>query len=153
MNDLAIKRAEPVAVALTNAVYERDTDAIQRLLTPLRVDDLYALAVVLADRLPPTITDADRIRDAAEILGQRFGTERHGILSSSRRREDLDARACLMYVGHLLGMSYSAVGRQVSRDHSTVMHAIGRVGENPRLRAVAEQVAARLGWDREEDAS
>lgn len=150
-NDLLVHQATATADELADAVLVQDPDHVHRILTPLTRQELYALAVVLADRVPNPATDADQIRTATELAARRYGTSRAAVLSDSRRREDLDARAVVAYVGHrLLLLSASFVGRQIGRDHSTVLHACGRVGETPRLRSTAEQIATQLGWNRED---
>ncbi|HKY58354.1 MAG TPA: helix-turn-helix domain-containing protein [Aeromicrobium sp.] len=153
MSDILAARMGPVADQFVEAVNLRYAAEIEAVLSPLTRDELYALAVVLADRVPATVTDAERIQRAVVLAARRFGTSPDMILSGSTKREDSDARATVCYAAHLLGMSYSFIGRQIGRDHSTVMYSVGRVGETPRLRVCAHDIATRLGWTREVEAS
>ncbi len=43
------------------------------------------------------------------------------------------------------GLSSSFIGRYLARDHSTVLHAAGRVGEDRRLRRIAVSIADLVG--------
>lgn len=147
--DLLIKRARPDAAALVEAVAAEDADAIAGILTTLDTPALYALAIVLADHAAPESTEGETLRNAIALSARAFGTTAAVALGSSRAREAVDARAVVCYVGWLFGISYSRTGREIGRDHSTVMHAVGRVGETPRLRGIAQSIAERLGWDRE----
>ncbi|HKO27582.1 MAG TPA: helix-turn-helix domain-containing protein [Solirubrobacteraceae bacterium] len=101
----------------------------------------------------PDDAQPEPIVGAVEHAARTFGVTVADIHSPSRRREKVDARAVACYAARLLGYSYVAIGRHVDRDHSTVMHAVSRVGETPRLRGIAERIAGPLGWDREAEAS
>lgn len=149
MSDLLIRRAIPNANALIAAVGADDQAAVAEVLTDLDTSELHALAIVLASYNTPGASETDLLRAATSQAAHRFGIPEDHIRSTSRRREALDARAVAMYVGYLLGISYSAIGREIGRDHSTVIHAVTRVGETPRLRGIAHNIAELLGWDRE----
>jgi chromosomal replication initiation ATPase DnaA len=153
VSDLLIKRALPNAAALVEAVEADDQAAVAEILTTLDVPALHALAIVLAAQSVPETTEGELLRGAVAYAARSFGTTPATVLGSSRAREAVDARAVVAYVGWLLGVSYSRTGREIGRDHSTVMHAVGRVGETPRLRGIAQGIAERLGWDREAAAS
>lgn len=140
--------AQRHAVALTRAVADDDTRTTREILAALNHEQTRALILELARRAGPTDTDAERVLVALTHACGVFGTEAHEVLSGSRRPEDVDARMVACYVSWMLGCSYSLIGRQIGRDHSTVMSAVARVGEQPRLREVATRVATRLGWDR-----
>ncbi|UUW88365.1 helix-turn-helix domain-containing protein [Pimelobacter simplex] len=140
--------ALPTAAALVCAVADRDQAEVHRILG--QVDDWPALAVVLAGHVSPDSalglvgqlspeTKAVTILRAAAI---QFGTTIAAIRSDSRQRAVLDARAVAMAAMRYAGLSSSFVGRQTNRDHSTVLHAAGRVGENPVLRKAALTMAA-----------
>ena len=158
MSDRLADAMYPVAAALAVAVDEEDAAAINDLLTTLDTNQLYGLAVVLAAHIDP---DKPLIRSgiagatkkAARHAAHAFGIDTAEVLSDSRRREVLDARAVTYYAAHLLGDNYPQIGRVMARDHSTVMHGYTRVGETPRLRNLAHQIAGRLGWTREDDAA
>lgn len=149
MSELAIKRAMPSAVALIEAVANEDQADVTAILTTMDTTELHALAIVLAARCIPDDSESELMTKAIARAAGAMATNATVVLSSSRRREAIDARAVACYVGYLLGISYSRVGREIGRDHSTVMHAVGRVGETPRLRGAAQRIAESLGWDRE----
>lgn len=150
MSDLLIKRAQPNAAALIEAVADEDPAAVAEVLTTLDRQNLYALAIVLAGQVMPATTEDEKMRQAVTHAAHAFGITTTELLSLSRAREVIDARASAAYVGKLLGLSSVAVGRHIGRDHSTVLHAWGRVGETPRLRGISRRIAEQLGWNREE---
>lgn len=127
--DQLTRQALAAATALIAAAETGDQASMRRLLR-------------LPHGGPPTITDV------ARFIAPDFGTTTNQILSGNQAREATDARQALCYAAHLLGHSYSSIGRAIERDHSTVMHACTRVGETPRLRAIATRTAEALGWDR-----
>lgn len=150
MSDLAIKRALPNAVALIDAVTAEDQAAVADVLTTLTVTELHALAIILAARCIPDDSETELMTKAVARAAGALCTSPSVVLGSSRRREAIDARAVACYIGYLLGISYSRIGREIGRDHSSVMHAVGRVGETPRLRGAAQRIAEQLGWNRED---
>lgn len=150
MNDLLVKRALPNAAALVEAVADEDQDAVAQILVGLPRTDLYALAVVLAGQLLPETDAQQRMAQAVRMAASMFHTTTSEVLSTSRSVEALDARAVAAYAGKLLGLPSTQIGKEIGRDHSTVLHACGRVGETPRLRAAAQRIAEQLGWDRGE---
>jgi chromosomal replication initiation ATPase DnaA len=142
----------PVAAALAIAVDEEDTDAIERMLTTLSTNQLYALAVVLAAHVDPdrpfVRTDiAAATKRAARHAAELFDIEVADIFGDSRRREHSEARMVTYYAAQLAGDNYSQIGRVMNRDHTSVISGVTRVGETPRLRAIARQIAERLGWE------
>ena len=56
-----------------------------------------------------------------------------------------------MYTAHRAGLTYSSIGRAFGRDHTTAIYAATRVGETPRLRALADQVCDQAGITRPAD--
>jgi hypothetical protein len=121
------------------------------LIDAARRSDIEAINAILG-RLP----DGDQpepIDGVIERSARTFGVTVADILSPSRVRANVDARAVVCYASRLLGYSFVAIGKRIDRDHSTVIHAYGRVGETPRLRGIAQRMAAELGWDREAEAS
>lgn len=153
MSDLLAKRMRPTIDALVRAVAEHDPAAVADALNPLDRRGLEGLAITLAALLQPTDTNAEKIEAAISLSARAFGTTVAAITSGSKFREDIDARAVACYASRLCGASFSLIGRHVNRDHSTVMHACSRVGENATLRRVGQRVAGQLGWSREEGAA
>lgn len=154
----------PAAAALAVAVCDYDPDGVAEVLTTLQTAELHALAIALAANVdldkPLTITpeavidanDKTTFR-ALQLTAEMFNIPIGAILSTSRRREHADARAVAMYVCRLAGMSSPNTGSYFNRDHSTVLHAWGRVGESARLRGLAHRVAIQCGWMRDADVS
>lgn len=163
MSGDAVEAMLPAAAELAVSVADYDPDGVAAVLSPMTLADLHALAIALAAnvdldrplRTEPTLrnngddTAAATVRLAAAL----FGTEPMTMLSRNQTRNVVDARAAAMYACKLLGMSSPAVGARFNRDHTTVLYAWGRVGENRRLRTAACQVAAQCGWRREQVAS
>lgn len=157
MSERLAQAMTPVAAALSVAVDEENADDVAALLTNLDTRELYALAVVLAAAVDP---DKPLVRSAVSAITKRcarraaqlFVLDVADVMGASRQRDVLDARAVTYYAAHLAGDNYSQIGRVMNRDHSTVMAGVSRVATTPRLRTVAEGIAERLGWDREEAA-
>lgn len=149
--DERAEQALSPAVALVSAVTDRDLERITAVLDG--VHDWQALAVVLAAHVPAGVLaglkvelDVDSV--SSQILtatATRFRVAVARILSDDRRRDVLDARAVAMAAMRYAGLSSPRIGRIVGRDHSTVLHAAGRVGENARLRKVAIEIATLTG--------
>ena len=155
MSDRLAEAMTPVAAALAVAVDEESADDVAALLTNLDTAELYALAVVLAAAVDPDkplvrTTVAGLTKQCARRAALAFHLDVTDVMGESRRREVLDARAVTYYAAHLAGDNYSQIGRVMQRDHSTVMHGVSRVAATRRLRIVAEGIAQRLGWDRED---
>lgn len=141
----------PTAAALVCAVSDRDAREVRDLLVPLSHDDLFALAVVLAGAVPDdtvltgALSDEGKVFVAIQSAAQAFDTTRERILSTDRRRNVTDARAVAIAALRLVGLTSIYIGEHFNRDHSTVLHAAGRVGENRRLRRIAKEIANEIG--------
>lgn len=149
--DERAERAMPLAADLVGAVTAADRDQVAAVLT--RVTDWQALAVVLAAHVPSSVlaglrAELDDESTAGLILNEtadRFRVPVHRILSADRHRDVLDARAVAMAAMRYAGLSSPYIGKVMDRDHSTVLHAAGRVGETARLRRIAVDIAALTG--------
>ena len=147
----------PAAAALVCAVADHDPDEVAKVLAG--VTDWQALAVVLAGHVPPdsplgvvaTLSPEQKANAILRETAIRFGLTTAQIRSQDRHREVVDARACAMAAMRYAGLSTPFIGRQVERDHTTVLHAAGRVGENAHLRAIALSMAGRVGGARPAD--
>lgn len=145
----------PAAVALTEAVADHDPAAVAAILVPLDRADLHALAIALASMVEPAAQSeldldlpADIVNQAITTSARLFAADPTQVRYGYRTQPGLDARHVAIHAAHLCGVSYSAIGRALGQDHTTAMHAVGRVGENARLRRIALRVAAECGWDR-----
>lgn len=148
--DDLVQSMYPTAAALACAVADMGPGQVADILTPLTVRDLHALAVVLAAHIDPdkpfqAAPMVNPIAAAVRAAAIRFHVPEAAVLSGSRHRPVVDARAVACYVARIAGMSSTAIGSYVGRDHTTVLYACTRVGENPHLRAVAGDVFADLG--------
>lgn len=63
--------------------------------------------------------DESRLADALGVMHSLFGID---IRIRSRMQEYVDLRMVFCYRMHYEGISYSAIGRAIGRDHSTVMN-------------------------------
>lgn len=144
----------PTAAALVCAVADQDAHDIRDILTKLDTSELYALAVVLAanvsDDAPlhnylATLTPEQQVDVAITRAAELFNTTGDHILAGDRHRHTTDARAVAMAACRLVGLSSPFIGTAFQRDHSTVLHAAGRVGEIPRLRHAAVAIADEIG--------
>lgn len=142
---LATRRADDLA----RAVALQDHDQAAEILAGLSASALRGLALELAGRLPDREADAaEQVTRVIEAASRLFGTAAHDVLSGSRRYEDATARAVACYALHrLYRMPATYIGRQIGRDHSSVLHSCGRVGEDARLRDAARRIAVGLGWE------
>jgi chromosomal replication initiator protein len=84
------------------------------------------LSDILSDRQPRPVT-ADMILAATSAM---FGFSEEDLRGKSRRRPLVTARQVGMYVvREMTDLSYPAIAREFGgRDHTTVMHAVEKVG-------------------------
>lgn len=152
-NDRLVQSMLPTAAALTCAVADRDREEVARVLTGLDTKSLHALAVVLAAHVDPDKPFIPAPVHTAPIVAivhsaaLRFRVTETLIVSVNRSRDVVDARSVACYAARLAGMTLTDIGRHVHRDHSTVFHACTRVGEDHRLRRVANAILDELGFE------
>lgn len=140
------------AAALVCAVADRDEVGVMDAFRGLSPRQLRDLAVWLARHVNPDVPFAPRIlshelavEDCIRLTAKRYGTTPAVLKSTSRRRDHINIRHVAAYAARLCGGSFPQIGRALSRDHSTIMHSVGRVGEDARLRAAAHEIAAMVG--------
>lgn len=160
MSDERAEAVIPVAAALVQAVAGRDAHAIKVILGR-RGLDWKALAVLLANNvaidsplgsaMKEAMTDDGIVAYAVRQAAATFDTTPEAVLGESRYRNVLDARAVAMSVCRLAALSSPTIGDRFGKDHSTVLYAASRVGENPRLRRIANRIAGPLGIELYED--
>jgi hypothetical protein len=162
--DPRITAATPHAAALVEAVADHDAAATTAALKAAGVPEkLHHLVIVLAAWVDPDSPRATTTVPPAGIAlarrvvadtARHYGLEPADLYSRRQVHDILNARAVASYAAHkLLGIASTTTGQALERDHSTVLNACGRVGEDPRLRRVAQSIAAELGWSREVAAS
>lgn len=73
--------------------------------------------------------DAARIRDIVREVAALSGIPASSILSDERRRQVVLARDLVAHAAYNRGFSFSAIGRALGRDHTSIMAAVRREGE------------------------
>lgn len=78
---------------------------------------------------------------AIEAAAKTFGTTPDAVLSPARAQEVCDARAVAMSAARASGLSLPKIAEEFGKDHGSVMHAIKRTADRPRLAAAAATIA------------
>ncbi|NHA01266.1 hypothetical protein G5V59_19250 [Nocardioides sp. W3-2-3] len=73
-----------------------------------------------------------------------FGTTPEAILSAERSRPVSDARAVAMTAARETGLSLPAIAEHFNKDHGSVIHAVRRTAERPRLADAAARVSEHI---------
>lgn len=77
------------------------------------------------------------------IFCKAFNASQENLTAQWRKRELVKSRQILMWILHSnSGISYSALGRRIGRDHSTCMHAVRKINNTPELLKLAEEMQA-----------
>jgi chromosomal replication initiator protein len=98
-----------------------------------------------------TAPDAHGISEIVDAAAQEFGVERDSLLARDRRPAVSTARQVAMYLAReLTEHSLPEIGRGIGgRNHSTVLHAVNRVGAamrtDPAVRSAVDNLHRRLG--------
>jgi chromosomal replication initiator protein len=98
-----------------------------------------------------TAPDACGISEIVDAAAQEFGIERESLLARDRRPAVATARQVAMYVAReLTEHSLPEIGRGIGgRNHTTVLHAINRIGaavrSDPAVRNAVDNLHRRLG--------
>lgn len=137
------------AAALVCAVHDHDRPTCHRILSEASRDDLYAIAVILAAS----------VREDDPLMAQ-YKPERLGYYQirdkvcevleldpdhlTGRTRPCVRARQIIAWVCVSAGYSYSATGRLMGHDHTTIMHNVERVTTDRRLHDVAVFILGEL---------
>ncbi|OOY15382.1 hypothetical protein BMI85_16175 [Thioclava sp. DLFJ4-1] len=66
------------------------------------------------------------VRDIAREVSYASGVKLSAILGPSRLKEHVRARDMVIYAAKRMGLSASQIGRELDRDHSTIIVAIQR---------------------------
>ena len=125
-------------------------DQVTDLIAPLDVDQLRALVTVLALQVDQAMPDSGPTGPAAvcelaiTAAAPMFGTTPEAILSAERSRPVSDARAVAMTVARQAGLSLPSIAEQFNKDHGSVIHAVRRTAERPRLADAAARVSEHL---------
>jgi chromosomal replication initiator protein len=98
-----------------------------------------------------TAPDACGLSEILDAAAQEFGVEREALLARDRRPDVAAARQVAMYLAReLTEHSLPEIGRGIGgRNHSTVLHAVNRVGAalraDPAVRNAVDNLHRRLG--------
>jgi chromosomal replication initiator protein len=98
-----------------------------------------------------TAPDACGISEIIDAAAQEFGVERDSLLARDRRPAVATARQVAMYLAReLTEHSLPEIGRGIGdRNHSTVLHAVNRIGAamrtDPAVRSAVDNLHRRLG--------
>lgn len=68
----------------------------------------------------------DRVKEIALAVAAETSLPISAIYGTSRVHDIVMARQLVMYLAHLDGLSYPAIGKAMNRDHTTVMAAVKR---------------------------
>lgn len=149
-----------ITEAVIGLAAEHDPAQLEVMLESLSKVQLRSLAVALATRiaqdpdqptLPAPALAPSKAQDisspahvcevAIEAAAKTFGTTPEAVLSPARAQEVSDARAVAMTAARTNGLSLPQIAEHFGRDHSSVIHAVRRTGDRPRLAAAASAIA------------
>lgn len=122
-------------------------DQVADLIAPLDADQLRSLVSVLAVQVDQTKPSAPATGPAAvcelaiNAAAPMFGTTPEAILSAERSRPVSDARAVAMTAAREVGLSLPAIAEHFNKDHGSLIHAVRRTAERPRLADAAARVS------------
>jgi len=150
-----------ITEAVIGLAGEHDPAQLEVMLDSLSNVQLRALAAILATRLAhdgsriPTTATAEQVTPAQDLsspahvcevaieaAAKTFGTTPEAVLSAARAQEVSDARAVAMTAARTNGLSLHQIAEHFGgRDHTSVIHAVRRTGDRPRLAAAASAIA------------
>lgn len=73
-----------------------------------------------------------------------FGTTPEAILGADRHRTVTDARAVAMTAIRRSGLTLTAIADHFDKDHTSVIHAVRRTEDNPRLLKAATRIGEHI---------
>ena len=133
-----------IAEAVIGLAGDHDTGQLEVLLESFSHVQLRSLAASLATRVAHEqqpardISAPEQVCDVAiEAAAKTFGTTPEAVLSHVRAQEVCDARAVAMSAARANGLSLTTIGEHFGKDHGSVIHAIKRTAQRPRLAAAA----------------
>jgi chromosomal replication initiation ATPase DnaA len=137
-----------IAEAVIGLAAAHDPDQLGVLLESLSNVQLRSLAASLATRIAHEQQPAQDISAPEHVCGvaieaaaKTFGTTPEAVLSAARAQEVCDARAVAMSAARANGLSLPKIAVQFGKDHGSVIHAINRAADRPRLAAAAATIA------------
>jgi len=139
-----------LAGLILDAASNGEHDQVAELIAPLDAEQLRSLVTVLAvqvDQSAPTSSasgPAAVCELAINAAARMFGTTPEAIRSSERSRPVSDARAVAMTAAREVGLSLPVIAEHFDKDHGSVIHAVRRTAERPRLADAAARVTAHV---------
>ena len=140
-----------LAGLVLDAAGRGEHDQVDDLIAPLDADQLRSLVTVLAvqvDQSLPAPSGATGPAAVCELAinasAPMFGTTPEAILSTERSRPVSDARAVAMTAAREAGLSLPAIAEHFNKDHGSVIHAVRRTAERPRLADAAARVSEHI---------
>lgn len=147
-----------LAAAVASLAAAGDDDGVHQLLAPLEADQLRALVLTMATnqaaspqhRTHAAAVDVDLSSPSAVCdlavtqAAQGFGTTPEAILGADRHRTVTDARAVAMTAVRRSGLTLTAIADHFDKDHTSVIHAVRRTEDNPRLLSAATSIGERI---------
>lgn len=73
-----------------------------------------------------TLGNSDLIKSIALQVSKKCDVPLQAIYGKSMAKPTVAARHLVMYLAHMAGLSYPAIGKAMNRDHTTVMDAVKR---------------------------
>lgn len=135
-----------LAATVLAAAGRGDRSAIAELTAPLDVDQLRSLVVTLAVQVDQVMPDQAASGPAAvcelaiNASAPLFGVTPEDVRSPQRSRPVCDARAVAMTAARENGLSLPAIAEEFGKDHGSVIHAVRRTQQRPRLADAAARV-------------
>ena len=135
-----------LAATVLAAAGRGDRSAIAELTDPLDVDQLRSLVATLAVQVDQ-VMPAEAANGPAAVCelainasAPLFGVTPEDIRSPQRSRPISDARAVAMTAARENGLSLPAIAEEFGKDHGSVIHAVRRTQQRPRLADAAARV-------------
>ena len=139
-----------VAGLILDAAGRGEHDQVAELIAPLDAEQLRSLVTVLAAQVDQSAPASSATGPAAvcelaiNAAAPMFGTTPEAILSAERSRPVSDARAVAMTAARETGLSLPAIAEHFNKDHASVIHAVRRTAERPRLADAAARVSEHI---------
>lgn len=139
-----------LAGLILDAAGRGEHDHVAGLIAPLDAEQLRSLVTVLAAQVDQSAPASSATGPAAvcelaiNAAAPMFGTTPEAILSAERSRPVSDARAVAMTAARETGLSLPAIAEHFNKDHGSVIHAVRRTAERPRLADAAARVSEHI---------
>jgi hypothetical protein len=136
-----------LAGLILDAAGRGEHDQVADLVAPLDAEQLRSLVTVLAAQVDQSVPASSATGPGAvcelaiNAAAPMFGTTPEAILSAERSRPVSDARAVAMTAARETGLSLPVIAEHFNKDHGSVIHAVRRTAERPRLADAAARVS------------